>query len=118
LIDAIASRIPDVVVGAGDDQASMMGPLITAEHRDRVRSYVERAADEGAKVVVDGSGTERDSGFFVGCTLLDDVKPGMRVYDDEIFGPVIERGAGAESHRGPGAGERQPVRQRHGPVHA
>ena len=55
LIDAIASRIPDVVVGAGDDDASMMGPLITAEHRDRVRSYVERAADEGAKVVVDGS---------------------------------------------------------------
>ena len=67
----------------------MMGPLITAEHRDRVRSYVERAADEGAKVVVDGSGTDRDSGFFVGCSLLDDVKPGMRVYDDEIFGPVL-----------------------------
>ena len=89
LIDAIASRIPDVVVGAGDDQASMMGPLITAEHRDRVRSYVERAADEGAKVVVDGSGTDRESGFFVGCSLLDDVKPGMRVYDDEIFGPVL-----------------------------
>jgi malonate-semialdehyde dehydrogenase (acetylating) / methylmalonate-semialdehyde dehydrogenase len=89
LIEAIASRIPTVVVGAGDDAASMMGPLITAEHRDRVRSYVERAADEGAKVVVDGSGTERDGGFFVGCSLLDDVKPGMRVYDDEIFGPVL-----------------------------
>jgi malonate-semialdehyde dehydrogenase (acetylating)/methylmalonate-semialdehyde dehydrogenase len=89
LIDAIAKRIPDVVVGAGDDQASLMGPLITAEHRDRVRSYVERAADEGAKVVVDGSSTNRENGFFVGCSLLDDVKPGMRVYDDEIFGPVL-----------------------------
>ena len=89
LIEAIASRIPDVVVGAGDDQTSMMGPLITAEHRDRVRSYVERAPDEGAKVVVDGSGTQRGDGFFVGCSLLDDVKPGMRVYDDEIFGPVL-----------------------------
>jgi malonate-semialdehyde dehydrogenase (acetylating)/methylmalonate-semialdehyde dehydrogenase len=89
LVDAIASRIPDVVVGAGDDQSSLMGPLITAEHRDRVRSYVERAADEGAKVVVDGSNTDRESGFFVGCSLLDDVKPGMRVYDDEIFGPVL-----------------------------
>ena len=55
LIEAIATRIPEVVVGAGDDQASLMGPLITAEHRDRVQSYVQRAAEEGAKVVVDGS---------------------------------------------------------------
>ena len=89
LIEAIATRIPDVVVGAGDDQASLMGPLITAEHRDRVQSYVERAAEEGAKVVVDGSATGLEHGFFVGCSLLDDVKPGMRVYDDEIFGPVL-----------------------------
>ncbi len=89
LVDAIASRIPDVVVGAGDDQSSMMGPLITAEHRERVQSYVERAADEGAKVVVDGARAELGNGFFVGCSLLDDVKPGMRVYDDEIFGPVL-----------------------------
>jgi malonate-semialdehyde dehydrogenase (acetylating)/methylmalonate-semialdehyde dehydrogenase len=89
LIEAITSRIPDVVVGAGDDDASMMGPLITSEHRDRVQSYVESAADEGAKVVVDGSTTSQGSGFFVGCSLLDDVKPGMRVYDDEIFGPVL-----------------------------
>jgi malonate-semialdehyde dehydrogenase (acetylating)/methylmalonate-semialdehyde dehydrogenase len=89
LIEAIARRIPDVVIGAGDNEMSMMGPLITAEHRDRVRSYVERAADEGAKVVVDGSITEDGPGFFVGCSLLDDVKPGMRVYDDEIFGPVL-----------------------------
>ena len=89
LIDAIAARIPDVVVGAGDDETSMMGPLITSEHRDRVRSYVEGATDEGAKVVVDGSGLSRGPGFFVGCSLLDDVKPGMRVYNDEIFGPVL-----------------------------
>jgi malonate-semialdehyde dehydrogenase (acetylating)/methylmalonate-semialdehyde dehydrogenase len=74
----------------------MMGPLITAAHRDRVRSYVEGAADEGARVVVDGAvapgrpgGPAAGEGFFVGCSLLDDVKPGMRVYDDEIFGPVL-----------------------------
>ena len=78
-----------MVVGAGDDKASLMGPLITEEHRDRVRSYVEGAADEGAKVVVDGSGISKGGGFFFGCSLLDDVKPGMRVYDDEIFGPVL-----------------------------
>ena len=47
------------------------------------------AADEGAKVVVDGSDPDAPSGFFLGCSLLDDVKPGMRVYDDEIFGPVL-----------------------------
>jgi malonate-semialdehyde dehydrogenase (acetylating)/methylmalonate-semialdehyde dehydrogenase len=89
LVEAIAARIPDVVVGPGDDPSSMMGPLITAAHRDRVRSYVEGAADEGARVVVDGSPAPRPDGFFLGCSLLDDVKPGMRVYDDEVFGPVL-----------------------------
>jgi malonate-semialdehyde dehydrogenase (acetylating) / methylmalonate-semialdehyde dehydrogenase len=89
LVDAIAGRIPDVVVGPGDDEESMMGPLITPEHRDRVRSYVQRAADEGADVVVDGSTTSIGDGFFVGCSLLDQVKPGMRAYDEEIFGPVL-----------------------------
>ncbi len=68
-----------------------MGPLITGEHRDRVRSYVEGAGDEGATVVVDGSvpGAAPADGFFLGCSLLDDVKPGMRAYEDEIFGPVL-----------------------------
>ena len=91
LVDAIAARIPGVVVGPGDDPASEMGPLITAEHRDRVRSYVEGAADEGATVVVDGARPDAvpGDGFFLGCSLLDGVKPGMRVYDDEIFGPVL-----------------------------
>jgi malonate-semialdehyde dehydrogenase (acetylating)/methylmalonate-semialdehyde dehydrogenase len=89
LVDAIAARIPDVVVGPGDDDRSMMGPLITPQHRDRVRSYVEGAAGDGARVVVDGSTPPRDEGFFLGCSLIDDVAPGMRVYEDEIFGPVL-----------------------------
>jgi malonate-semialdehyde dehydrogenase (acetylating)/methylmalonate-semialdehyde dehydrogenase len=90
LVDAIAGRIPEVVIGPGDDPASTMGPLVTAQHRDRVRSYVDGAAKEGARVVVDGRTPPRDgSGFFLGCTLLDDVRPGMRCYDDEIFGPVL-----------------------------
>jgi malonate-semialdehyde dehydrogenase (acetylating)/methylmalonate-semialdehyde dehydrogenase len=89
LVKAIAERIPDVAIGAGDDPTSMMGPLITSEHRDRVRTYVEGAAHEGATVVVDGSQSRRGTGFFIGCSLIDDVKPGMRVYDDEIFGPVL-----------------------------
>jgi malonate-semialdehyde dehydrogenase (acetylating)/methylmalonate-semialdehyde dehydrogenase len=89
LVGAIAARIPDVVVGPGDEPDSMMGPLVTAQHRDRVRSYVEHAPDEGATVVVDGTTALSSDGFFVGCSLLDGVEPGMRVYDDEIFGPVL-----------------------------
>ena len=89
LVEAIAARIPEIVVGPGDDEASMMGPLITREHRDRVRSYVEGAAVEGARVVVDGATTASSDGFFFGCALLDDVTPGMAAYDDEIFGPVL-----------------------------
>jgi malonate-semialdehyde dehydrogenase (acetylating)/methylmalonate-semialdehyde dehydrogenase len=93
LVEAIAARIPDVVVGPGDDDSSMMGPLITREHRDRVRSYLTRANDDGAVVVVDGSPLaetgELQDGFFVGCSLIDNVEPGMAVYDDEIFGPVL-----------------------------
>ena len=89
LVEAIAARIPDVVVGPGNDGASMMGPLITREHRDRVQSYLERAGDDGAAVVVDGSAAVDRDGFFMGCSLVDHVEPGMAVYDDEIFGPVL-----------------------------
>jgi malonate-semialdehyde dehydrogenase (acetylating)/methylmalonate-semialdehyde dehydrogenase len=89
LVDAIAARIPSIVIGPGDDPASQMGPLISAEHRDRVRSYVQGAQAEGARVVVDGSMDAAPHGFFLGCSLIDDVQPGMKLYDDEIFGPVL-----------------------------
>jgi malonate-semialdehyde dehydrogenase (acetylating)/methylmalonate-semialdehyde dehydrogenase len=88
LVSAIADRIPGVIVGPGTDPASQMGPLVTAEHRDRVRSYVDGSEEEGANLVVDGRG-EWPSGFFLGCSLLDHVRPGMKVYDDEVFGPVL-----------------------------
>ncbi len=89
LVEAIAARIPDVVVGPGTEPTSMMGPLITETHRDRVRAYVDGAPGEGAMVVVDGSAATRPEGFFVGCSLVDGVEPGMRIYDDEVFGPVL-----------------------------
>ena len=88
LVGAIADRIPSVAVGPGTDPASQMGPLVTAAHRDRVLSYVDGSEKEGATLVVDGRG-EWPKGFFLGCTLLDDVRPGMKVYDDEVFGPVL-----------------------------
>jgi len=88
LIAAIKERIPKVKVGDGLDPASEMGPLVTKEHRDRVASYVENAAAEGATVLVDGRDAPGE-GFFLKPSLIDDVKPGMRAYDDEIFGPVL-----------------------------
>ncbi len=118
LVDAIATRIPDVVIGSGDDAASMMGPLITAEHRDRVRSYVERAPDEGATVVVDGTTVVSGDGFFVGCSLVDGVEPGMRVYDDEIFGPVLSVVRVANLDDALGLVNANPVRERCRAVHA
>jgi malonate-semialdehyde dehydrogenase (acetylating)/methylmalonate-semialdehyde dehydrogenase len=89
LIAAIKERIPKVKVGDGLDPLSEMGPLVTQEHRDRVASYVENAPGEGAKVLVDGREGAPTDGFFLKPSLLDDVKPGMRAYEDEIFGPVL-----------------------------
>jgi malonate-semialdehyde dehydrogenase (acetylating)/methylmalonate-semialdehyde dehydrogenase len=90
LVPAIQERIPKVKVGNGLEPDSEMGPLVTREHRDKVASYVENAPAEGATVVVDGreNGPGGD-GFFLGPSLIDDVKPGMANYRDEIFGPVL-----------------------------
>ena len=90
LVDAIAARLPKLNVGDGTKPDTDMGPLITAEHREKVASYVGAGAEAGAKVVVDGREAEvPKDGFFLGTTLLDDVKPDMTVYTDEIFGPVL-----------------------------
>ncbi len=89
LVEAIAERIPAIRVGPGDEAGSEMGPLVTAEHRARVASYLEGTALGGARVVVDGRRGVRDGGFFLNPSLVDFVQPGSPVYDDEIFGPVL-----------------------------
>ncbi|WP_062302201.1 CoA-acylating methylmalonate-semialdehyde dehydrogenase [Demequina subtropica] len=90
LVAKVAERMAGLTIGDGTDPASEMGPLITREHRDRVASYVTGAAAEGATVVVDGTAQEFDGdGFFIGTSLVDHVTPGTKVYDDEIFGPVL-----------------------------
>jgi malonate-semialdehyde dehydrogenase (acetylating)/methylmalonate-semialdehyde dehydrogenase len=89
LIEAIKQRIPKVKVGDGMDPSSEMGPLVTREHRDRVASYVENAPGEGATVLVDGREDAPVDGFFLKPSLLDNVRPGMKSYEDEIFGPVL-----------------------------
>ena len=89
LVAKIAERIPKVKVGNGMEPDAEMGPLITAESRDRVKGYIDGAPAEGATVVVDGRPESTDGGYFVNPTLIDNVKPGMKCYDDEIFGPVL-----------------------------
>ncbi|MDU0313887.1 CoA-acylating methylmalonate-semialdehyde dehydrogenase [Phycicoccus sp. M110.8] len=90
LVDAIAARLPKLTVGDGADPDTDMGPLITAEHRDKVAGYVDAGEAAGASVVVDGrTGEHPQEGFFLGTTLLDHVQPEMTVYTDEIFGPVL-----------------------------
>ncbi|BDC52408.1 methylmalonate-semialdehyde dehydrogenase (acylating) [Bryobacterales bacterium F-183] len=89
VIAAIKDRIAKIKLGPGNDPQSEMGPLITREHRDRVASYVTNATNEGATVVVQGEQPQDQQGFFLGASLLDNVKPGMKCYNDEIFGPVL-----------------------------
>ena len=90
LIEAIVDRTVKLKIGAGDDPDAEMGALITREHRDRVAGYIGGAAEAGATLVLDGRETEFDSdGFFLGCSLIDNVTPDMDVYRDEVFGPVL-----------------------------
>ena len=90
LVERIRVRMDKLVIGPGDDPTSEMGPLITREHRDRVAGYIGSGADEGATVVVDGREQVFDGdGYFLGVSLLDDVTTDMKVYRDEIFGPVL-----------------------------
>jgi malonate-semialdehyde dehydrogenase (acetylating) / methylmalonate-semialdehyde dehydrogenase len=89
-IAAVKKRLPKVKVGPGTEPDNEMGPLITREHRDKVASYLDSGAEQGAEVVADGRESAPDGdGFFLGVSLLDKVTPEMDAYKDEIFGPVL-----------------------------
>ena len=92
LIEELTPRVKALQIGPGNEEGCEMGPLITAEHRDKVASYIGKGAEEGAEVVVDGREWSREGcekGFFLGGSILDKVRPGMSVHEDEIFGPVL-----------------------------
>ena len=90
IVDAIEARLDKVKIGPGTDPDNEMGPLITREHRDKVASYLDVAGDEGATVVRDGREQAFDGdGFFIGVSLVDNVKPWTRMHTEEIFGPVL-----------------------------
>jgi malonate-semialdehyde dehydrogenase (acetylating)/methylmalonate-semialdehyde dehydrogenase len=92
LIDKLAPRVRALKVAPGTDPEAEMGPLVTKQHLDKVRGYVEAGVAEGAKLVVDGRGLKLqgyEKGFFLGGCLFDQVKPEMKIYKEEIFGPVL-----------------------------
>ena len=90
LISKIQTRIPNLVMGVTDDANTQLGPVISKENRDKIYSFIESAEPDGASVVIDGrKRSDELNGCFVGPTLIDHVKPGMSVYENEIFGPVL-----------------------------
>ena len=92
LVKTLAPRVEALKVGPGTDTAAEMGPLITKQHLEKVKGYVETGAKEGAKLVVDGRALKvkgHENGYFMGGCLFDNVKPDMTIYKEEIFGPVL-----------------------------
>ena len=92
LVAQLKPRAEALKIEPGEVEGAEMGPLITREHRDKVNAYVDLGVEEGADLVVDGRGfqhPDRPDGFFFGGTLFDRVTPTMRIYQEEIFGPVL-----------------------------
>ncbi|WP_040843837.1 CoA-acylating methylmalonate-semialdehyde dehydrogenase, partial [Nitrospirillum viridazoti] len=92
LVGRLADRLRTLKVGPGTDPQSEMGPLVTRQHLDKVRGYIEAGVAAGAKLVVDGRDIRLqgyENGYFLGGTLFDQVTPDMSIYREEIFGPVL-----------------------------
>ena len=92
LLPKIVERMAKLKVGSAEDPDAEMGPLITSEHRDRVVALIDSGVEQGAELVCDGRGLEVpdcENGYFVGPTLFDRVTPDMKIYTEEIFGPVL-----------------------------
>ncbi len=92
LVASLAPRVRALKIGPATDPEAEMGPLVTRQHMEKVTGYIDLGVKEGAELVVDGRDFKLqgyENGYFVGGTLLDRVKPAMRVYKEEIFGPVL-----------------------------
>ena len=92
LMEKLAPKVRALKVGPGTDPENEMGPLVTGAHLEKVRGYVKLGVNEGATLAVDGRGLKLqgyEKGFFIGGTLFDNVTPEMRIYKEEIFGPVL-----------------------------
>jgi len=92
LVSQISKKVEALKVGPGMDKASEMGPLVTKEHLERVKGYVDLGVKEGAKLVVDGRDIKLqgyENGYYIGGCLFDHINKDMRIYKEEIFGPVL-----------------------------
>jgi malonate-semialdehyde dehydrogenase (acetylating)/methylmalonate-semialdehyde dehydrogenase len=93
LIERILPEIERMRVGVSTDPGSVYGPVVTAAHKKRIEDYIELGVQEGSAILADGRGFSLqgyEKGFFIGPTLLDHVTPGMKSYQEEIFGPVLQ----------------------------
>ena len=92
LVEKLSKKVEALKVGPGLDKNSEMGPLVSKEHLEKVKGYVDLGVKEGAKLVVDGRDIKLqgyENGFFIGGCLFDNVTKNMRIYNEEIFGPVL-----------------------------
>ena len=92
LLEKVLERMATLVVTDGTEPGADMGPLVSERHREKVAGYIDAGEAEGGTLLVDGRGLVvegREGGHFLGPTLFDDVTPGMTIYDEEIFGPVL-----------------------------
>lgn len=92
VVEALKVEIAKMKVGPGTDDRNDMGPLVTRQHYEKVKAYVDSGVAEGATLVVDGRKVQvagHEEGYFLGACLFDHVKPGMKIYQEEIFGPVL-----------------------------
>jgi malonate-semialdehyde dehydrogenase (acetylating)/methylmalonate-semialdehyde dehydrogenase len=92
VVSKLKTELQDLKVGNGIDACNDMGPLVTQDHYDKVRGYVDLGVEEGADLVVDGRDLVvegHENGYFLGACLFDNVTSGMRIYQEEIFGPVL-----------------------------
>ena len=92
LVQSLSKKVESLKIGPGLDKKSQMGPLVTKEHLEKVKGYVDIGVKEGAKLVVDGRNLKLqgyENGFYMGGCLFDNVKKDMRIYKEEIFGPVL-----------------------------
>ncbi len=93
LVSRLKPRVESLKVGLSTDADANYGPLVTREHRDKVKAYIDMGVKEGAELLVDGRGFSMqgyEKGFFLGGSLFDRVRPEMKSYQDEIFGPVLQ----------------------------
>lgn len=92
VVEALKVEIAKMKVGPGTDHSNDMGPLVTKQHYEKVKAYVDSGVAEGATLVVDGRTVQvagHEDGYFLGACLFDHVQPGMKIYQEEIFGPVL-----------------------------